>query len=99
MPKTNRTIARALGAFVGIAVLAPNTFAAQGGARPADAPAPPAGAPGAKPDAGPTVNDPRGDRKLSEACLEIAVEKLREEYVSSLRDPRASLREKSSYFV
>ena len=76
-------------------------LAAPGGARPSE-PTPPttqAPAPGAKPDPGATVNDPRGDPELSRACLDLAVEKLRAEYAASVRDPRASLREKSSYFI
>jgi hypothetical protein len=103
MRKTNRTIASAVAAL-GVVLLAPcgDAFAARAGPRPANPPAAPA-APGggaAKPaDPGATVNDPRGDPELSKACLEVATEKLRFEYAASLRDPRAKLREQSSYFI
>src|SRR5690348_13053449 len=102
MRNTNRMIHRALAAL-GTLLVATSTPAAPGGARPSDPPPaqppPPAGNAGAKPDRGPTVDDPRGDAELSKSLLEISAEKLRGEYAASLRDPRATLRNQSSYFI
>jgi hypothetical protein len=101
MRNTNRILDCVL-TVLGTLLLATSAFAAPGSG-PASDPQPVAppggGGGGAKPAPAPTVNDPRGDAELSKANLETAAEKLRAEYVANLRDPRAMLRQQSSYFI
>src|SRR4051794_35783497 len=103
MRKINRAnLSAAILSLLVLSMLPAVGVAAPGGARPSE-PTPPTTqppGPGAKPDPGATVNDPRGDPELSRACLDIAVEKLRAEYTAAARDARSgALREKSSYFI